>query len=151
VTYLWWALLIFLSFFLQSRISVLGVSPDLTVLLVYYAGIKYGETRGLLSGVLIGALEDGLSSFIIGPNLLGKGMIGFSAAFFVSGGFFRWTPLLGMIAVSFFTVFDNAVVFLSRTMFDKMPAAPSSALFITVMQSVMNALAGIFMRPQHVD
>ncbi len=151
MTYILWAFLIFLSFFLQARISVLGVSPDLTALVVYYAGIKYGETRGLLSGVLIGALEDGLSSFIIGPNLLGKGMVGFFSAFFISGGFFRWTPLLGMIALSFFTVLDNSVVFLSRTLFDKMPAAPSSALFITIMQSVMNALAGIFIRPHNVD
>jgi rod shape-determining protein MreD len=151
VRYLFWILIIFLSFFMQARISVVGIAPDLTVVLAYYAGIKYGQTRGLLSGVLIGTLEDGLSSSIIGPNLVGKGVVGFFSAFFISGGVFRWTPLFGIIALFFFTFIDNAVVFSARTLFDKMPATPSAAFFLTVMQSVLNALAGMLIRPRHVD
>ncbi len=149
--YILWPIAVFLSFFLQGRVSLLGISPDLTVLLVYYAGIRYGETKGLLAGVLIGALEDSLSSSVIGPNLLSKGLIGFSSSFFVSGGVLRWTPVLGLLAVSLLTVADNATVFLARSIFDKMPAAPSAALFVTIMQSVLNAAAGIFIRPRHVD
>jgi rod shape-determining protein MreD len=151
VKYLLWPIAVFLSFFLQGRVSVLGISPDLTVLLVYYAGIRYGETKGLLAGAVIGALEDSLSSSIIGPNLLSKGIIGFSASFFVTGGFLRWTSFLGLLAVALFTVFDNAVVFLAQSIFDKMPAAPSSVLLIAIMQSILNALAGIFIRPKHAE
>jgi rod shape-determining protein MreD len=149
--YLLWPIAVFLSFFLQGRVSVLGISPDLTVLLAYYAGMRYGEARGLLAGAVIGALEDSLSSSIIGPNLLSKGIIGFSSSFFVSGGFLRWTPFLGLLVVAFLTVADNAMVFFARSIFDKVPAATSAVLFISVMQAILNAIAGIFIRPKHAD
>lgn len=149
--YLYWAISIFLSLFLQGKVSILGVSPDLTALLAYYAGIRYGETKGLLLGGFIGALQDSISLSILGPNLLAKGIIGFSASFFISGGFFRWTPLFGIIAISLFTFVDNSIVFLSKSLFDKAPAALSTALFVSVMQSLLNAPAGMFIRPKHVD
>jgi rod shape-determining protein MreD len=149
--YLFLAIAVFLTFFLQGRISVLGISPDLTTLLVFFAGMRYGRTEGLLFGVLTGALEDGLSGSFIGPHMLSKGIIGFSSSFFISGGLLRWTPLLGMVAVALLTVSDNFVVFLTRTIFDRMPATLPTALFVTIMQALLNAPAGIFMSPKHVD
>ena len=149
--YFWWALLIFLAFLLQNSISILAVSPNLTVLVVYFIGIRYGGTRGLLSGVLIGALEDSLSSAMLGPNMLAKGMVGLLSAAFLSGNFLIWTPLLGTVAVALLTFTGNTVVFLSLTLFDKLPSHPATALFTATMQSLMNALAGIFMRPVNAD
>lgn len=149
--YLYWSLIIFLSFFLQGRISVLGISPDLTALLAYYAGIKYRETKGLLLGAVIGALEDSISLSILGPNMLSKGIIGFSSSVFITGGFFRWTPLLGIIFISLLTLIDKSVVFLSRSLFDNMPATFSTALFVSLMQALLNAPAGIFIRPKHAE
>ncbi len=149
--YLFLSVAVFFTLFLQGRISVLGISPDLTVLLIFFAGMRYGETRGLLLGVLTGALEDALSGSFIGPHMLSKGIIGFSSAFFISGGYFRWTPLLGSFAVAILTVSDNFIVFWTRTIFDKMPAAPAEAIFVTVMQALLNTPAGIFMGPRHVD
>jgi hypothetical protein len=32
-----------------------------------------------------------------------------------------------------------------------MPAAPSSVLLIAIMQSILNAVAGIFIRPKHAE
>ena len=149
--YLFWVAAIFLAFLLQGRTSLLGVIPNLTVLLVYYAGIRYGETRGLMAGILIGYLEDSLSYSIIGPNLLSKAVIGFFSAFFITGGLFRWTIMLGIVAVSALTVADNMMVFLLRTIFDKMPLGFSHFLFISVMQALMNGSAGIFLRPKNAD
>lgn len=149
--YLAWAIAVFLALFLQGRLSFFGVKPDLTALLAYYAGIRYGEGRGLLAGGLIGAVEDSVSSVMIGPNLLAKGMIGFLASFFISGGIFRWTPLLGVIAVFMLTFVDNSVVFLLRSIFEGMPAMPTTALYIAAMQSLLSAPAGIFIRPRHAD
>ena len=149
--YFYWLLMIFFSFLLQGHISVLGVSPNLSVLLVYYAGIRHGEIKGMLAGVLIGSLEDIMSLSLLGPNLLSKGIIGFSSAFFVTGGLFRWTPLLGIIAVLLLTFLDNSMTFLTLSLFDKVPAAVSNALFISLMQSLLNAPAGIFIRPEHAD
>ena len=149
--YLTLAALSFLAFFLEGRISLLGISPDLTALLAFGVGIRYGETRGLLAGVVIGAIEDGISGSIIGPNLLGKGIVGFSSSLFVSGRLLRWTPLLGMIVVSLLTFVDGFVVFLARSVFDTVPALPSTAFFVAIMQSLLNAPAGIFVRPKNAD
>ena len=149
--YLFFAIALFFTFFLQGRISVLGISPDLTALLVFFAGMRYGETRGLLLGVLTGALEDGLAGSFIGPHMLSKGIIGFSSSFFVSGGFFRWTPLLGAVAVALLTVSDNFFVLLSRTIFDRMPSSLPEAFFVTIMQALLNTPAGVIMGPKHVD
>ena len=149
--YIWWILLIFFAFLLQSRVSIIGVSPNLTVLIVYLIGIRYGRTKGLFSGVLIGALQDSLSSAMLGPNMLAKGMVGFFSASFISGHFLIWTPVLGVIAAAFLTFADNAVVFLCLSLFDRLPAHFSTALLTSIMQSLMNAPAGIFMRPKNAD
>jgi len=151
VKYLWLVLIIFLAFLLQSSISILAISPDLTVLVVYFIGIRYGGKKGLLSGVLIGALEDSMSSAMLGPHMLAKGMVGLLSASFLSGNFLIWTPLLGTIAVAFLTFTDNTVIFLSLSLFDKPPTHPLTALFTATMQSLMNALTGIFMRPENAD
>lgn len=149
--FLFWIIVVFVCFFLQGKISILEVSPNLTILLVYYIGIKYGEMKGMASGIVIGFLEDSISYSIIGPNLLAKGSIGFLSSFFISGGILRWTPLLGILTISSFTILDNSVVFLSRSIFDRMPADLSWAVFISIMQSLLNAPAGIFIKPTHAD
>jgi len=151
VKYLYWPLLIFLALLLQNSISILAVSPNLTILLIYYIGIRYGRTSGLLSGVFIGALEDSLSSGFLGPNLLAKGLVGYFSASFKSGNFLIWTPLLGIVAVAFLTFTGNAVAFLALSLFDKPPTHSSAALFTSVMQALINAPAGIFMRPDDAD
>ncbi|MBI5633059.1 MAG: rod shape-determining protein MreD [Nitrospirae bacterium] len=151
MNYLFWALAFFAAFLLQTKISVLSVAPDITALLAYYAGIKYGQNKGVILGLLIGAIEDSLSSPILGPNMLGKGLIGFSSSFFISGGVFVWTPLLGMLGVALLTYFDNAVVFLSLSIFDKAPTNPATALFITTMQALLNSAAGMLIKPAHAD
>lgn len=149
--YLFFFVAVFLTFFLQGRISVLGISPDLTVVLIFFAGMRYGETRGLLLGALTGAIEDSLCGSFIGPHMLSKGIIGFSSSFFISGGFFRWTPLLGAVAVALLTVSDNFIVFAARAIFDKTPAALPEALFVTVMQALLNTPVGIFIGPKNAD
>lgn len=146
-----WAVAVFLAFFLQGRISVLNVTPDLTAVLAYYAGMRLGETRGLFAGMLFGGLQDVMAQSIVGPNLLGKGAVGFLASSFLSGGLLRWTPTLGILAIFLFTLADNAVVFLSRSLFDRIPEALFSAGFAAVMQAILNAPLGIFIRPPHVD
>lgn len=146
--YLYWCFALFLALIIQAKLSLLGVSPNLTALLAYFAGIRYGKTQGLFIGALIGAIEDSVSSSILGPHMLSKGIVGYTASFVISGGFFRWTPILGMISLSVLTFTDNAVGFISQTLFDKMPDALSTMFFISIMQSLLNAPAGIFLRPR---
>jgi rod shape-determining protein MreD len=151
VKYFWWPFLIFLAFLIQNSISILAVSPNLTVLVVYYIGIRHGGTKGLLIGALIGAIEDILSSSMIGPNMLAKGIVGLLSASFLSGNFLVWTPFFGTIVVAFLTFTSSTVVFLSLTLFEKLPTHPATALYTSTMQSLINAIAGIFMRPENAD
>ncbi|MEK7683758.1 MAG: hypothetical protein AAB379_02985, partial [Nitrospirota bacterium] len=74
-------LIIFSAFLLESRISIFGAQPDLAAAIAYYFGLKNGETKGLLFGSFIGLIGDSLSGGILGPNILGKGMVGFLSAF----------------------------------------------------------------------
>ncbi|NJD57027.1 MAG: rod shape-determining protein MreD [Nitrospirae bacterium] len=144
-------LAVLIAFVLQTKVSLLSISPNLTVMLAYFAGMKYGETRGMAAGLVIGGIEDSLSSSIIGPNMMGKALAGFFASFFLSGGFFIWTPLLGILGAFLLTLVDNAVVYLTLGMFDRVPTSPSAALFTSVLQSLLNAAAGMFIRPPHAD
>jgi rod shape-determining protein MreD len=151
VKYLWWALFIFLAFLLQGGLSILAVNPNLTVLPVYFFGIRFGRTKGLLSGVLIGALQDSLTSGMLGPHMLAKGIVGFLSASFISGNLLIWTPFLGTVAAALLTFADSTAVFFSLSLFDKLPTHPATALYTTTMQSLINAPAGIFIRPENAD
>lgn len=151
MNYLLWASALFLAFLLQAKISILSVSPNITALFAYYAGIKHGQYRGMLFGLLIGSIEDSLSSPMLGPNMLGKGLVGFLSSFFISGGIFVWTPLLGMIAAAFLTLIDNSAVFLCLSIFDKLPTNLYTTIFVTIMQALINSAAGMFIKPAHAD
>lgn len=142
---------VIIAFVLQAKISVLSITPNLTVMLAYYAGMKYGETRGMIAGLLIGGIEDSLSTSLFGPNMLGKSLAGFFSSFFLSGGFFIWTPLLGIFGAFLLTIVDTSAVYVTLGIFDKFPTNPSTALFSLILQSLLNAGAGMFIRPPHAD
>lgn len=147
MTYFLWAVIILFTFFIKGRISLFGVTPNFTSVLVYYAGIRKGEFGGILLGTLIGSVEDSLSGAFLGPNLLSKGIVGYFSSF-MSGSFFRWTPLLGAIGISVLTLADNVLVLVSRSFFERMPVSIKAAVFIIVIQSLINAPLGIFLRPK---
>lgn len=141
-------LIIFLAFLFESRISIFGAQPDLAAAIAYYFGLKNGETKGMLFGSFIGLIGDSLSGGILGPNILGKGMVGFLSAF-MSGSFFRWTPVLGVIGIFLLTALNGIIVFLSKTIFEHMPTSIPSAISIIFTAAIINSLFGIFMRPQN--
>ncbi|NCO83818.1 MAG: rod shape-determining protein MreD [Nitrospirae bacterium CG_4_10_14_3_um_filter_44_29] len=145
-------LIIFSAFLLESRISIFGAQPDLAAAIAYYFGLKNGEAKGLLFGSFVGLIGDSLSGGILGPNILGKGLVGFLSASMsstTSRGFFRWTPVLGVIGISLLTAVNGIIVFLSKTIFERMPASIPSAISIILTAALINSLFGIFMRPQN--
>lgn len=139
-----------LALLLQTKVSIFGAAPALTVLLACYAGITGGTTKGMAAGSILGIIEDGISGGMIGPNLLGKGMAGFFSSY-ISGGVFRWTPLLGMLALFIFTVMDGFAVFLSRGIYETLPSSPGRMVLTLATQATLNAFAGIFMKPKGTD
>lgn len=148
--YVFWALVVTSVFILQGSISLFDITPNLTAALAFYAGIKKREIKGMFLGSLIGILEDSLSGPFLGPNLLGKGLVGYLSSFIYSR-FFVWTPLLGIISISVLTLTDGLVVFMSRSMFDKTPVTGGSAALIIIFQSLLNAPLGIFLRPDEYE
>ena len=145
--YLLWAAILLFAFVLQGSISFFDISPNLTVILVCYAGIKKREVNGMLIGSVIGIIEDSLSGAFLGPHLLSKGLIGYLSSLTYSR-FFIWTPLLGIITVSVLTFIDGLIIFASRSIFDRMPAGFLVALFMIVIQSLLNAPFGFILRPK---
>lgn len=150
MTYILWIGITLFIFFIEQRISVFHVSPNFITVLVYYAGITKGGLGGLFLGSIIGFIDDSLSGNLLGPNLLSKGMVGYFASF-MSGSFFRWTPLLGAIGIGVLTIIDNTIVFITRSFFDQMPTTIKSAAFIIFIQSVINIPLGLFIRPKNIQ
>ena len=118
--YLLWIVIVFLTIIIQASISIFDITLNLTVVLAFYAGIKYGDIKGMFIGAFIGMIEDSLSGTILGPNLLSKGLVGYTSSFLYSR-FFMWTPLLGVISISLFTFADSFMVFILRSIFTRMP------------------------------
>ncbi len=148
--YVIWAIIILLAFLVQGSVSFMHIKLNLTALLVCYMGLKKGETPGMFFGAFIGLIEDSLSGVLLGPNILSKGLIGYLSSSLYSR-LFIWTPLLGVINIFSLTFLDSSLVFMLRSAFDKIPVNLGSALLIIVIQSVVNAPIGIFLKPKDVS
>jgi rod shape-determining protein MreD len=145
--YFFWAAILLFALILQGSISFFDISPNLTVILACYAGIRKREVKGMLIGSVIGMIEDSLSGAFLGPHLLSKGLIGYLSSLTYSR-FFIWTPLLGVITMSVLTFIDGLIIFASRSVFDRMPAGFLVALLIILIQSLLNAPFGLILKPK---
>ncbi len=143
-------IVIVLAFVMQMKIRIFGVSPDLTAVVAYYFGLRGGAMKGILGGSLVGIVEDSVEGVILGPNLLGKGMIGFFSSF-LSGSLFRWTPLLGILSLFALTVLGGALVVFSRSIFEAVPSSPARLVFVLLGQGAINMFLGVLVRPRNVD
>jgi rod shape-determining protein MreD len=130
---------------MQGTISLFDITPNFTVILACYAGIREGENKGLLLGSLIGMVEDSLSGSLFGPHLLSKGLAGYLSAVLYSK-IFVWTPVLGVLTAIVFTIADSFAVYAARSVFGTMPSGFGAAAFIIALQSLFNAPLGIFLR-----
>lgn len=140
-------IIVFIVFILESRMSVFGVQPNFSAALAYYFGLRYGANKGLFWGAAIGIIGDSLAKNMIGPNLLGKAAVGFSAAF-TSGTVFRWTPFTGMIYMFLLSALDGIITSSSLAIFSNMPVSVSNAVLTILVSSVLNSFLGIFMKPK---
>lgn len=145
-----WAIIIISTFILQRRLSLFDVSPNLTLILVYYAGLSRGYSTGIVLGSTIGSIEDSLSGTFLGPCFLSKGLIGYLSSF-MSGSFFKWTPVFGAIGIASMTILDSLVVLLSRSFFDRVATTTEAAFLIILIQTLFNTPLGILIKPGNTD
>jgi len=148
--YVLWAAIILLTVLIQGSVSLIHIKLNLTVILVCYIGMKRGEVPGMFFGAFIGLIEDIISGILIGPNILSKGLIGYLSSSLYKK-LFIWTPLIGAINIFSLTFLDSSIVFILRSIFDKIPVDIGTALFIIIVQSLVNAPLGIFIRPKDMS
>jgi len=155
-----WILFTVVVFLLQTQCSFLRNFSNLTVILVYYFGLKSyqrnsdrdysgskSEFESVAFGVIIGLMEDVISGSVIGPGLLSKGLLGLMTPVVFTDMIFKWTPLWGIAIVVIFTLFDGIVVAGSRIMFTGIHVTGALLLQAMCVQSLMNIPFGIILRP----
>lgn len=143
-------ILLIAAFVAEARISILGAGLNLTVLFVYWTGLRYGPTRGTLAGALVGAIADSVAGGMLGPMMLSKATAGFLASFF-RGGLFMWSPVLGVIAVFLLTGLDGFVSFALNAIYQQPAGAFGEAARQIFLQSALNIWAGLLLRPEDED
>ena len=62
---------------LLHSFTILGVRPDIVLILTIFISANLGEDRGAISGFTLGLIQDCLSSNLLGANAFSKGVIGF--------------------------------------------------------------------------
>lgn len=60
-----------------EKISLQDVLPDLTLLLVVYFALQYGEERAMFTGVIAGIIEDVTSNARLGHTVLALVVVGY--------------------------------------------------------------------------
>ena len=144
--YVLWVALILLTVLVQGSVSFFHIKLNLTVILVCYIGMKRGEIPGMFFGALIGLIEDILSGVLLGPNIHKEGLDQK-----IVEKLNIWTPLIGAINIFSLTFLDRSIVFILRSIFDKIPVDIGTALFIIMVQSLVNAPLGIFIKPKDMS
>jgi rod shape-determining protein MreD len=142
------AFLTILCFVLEAKLDIFGIRPGLTLLPVYYVGLRKGPAKGALFGVLIGAIADSLAGNPLGPNMLAKGTAGIMATV-LTGGFLRWTPIAGVIGLFAITWADGIISYTSLSVFAEAPTSISLAIVTLFVQASVNAVAGYFIKPAY--
>lgn len=159
-----WGALTFLTFMIQTQLP-LARSLDLSLVLIYLYCLRtitrqsavrpveghtagMAELKGAAFGALIGLIEDSLSGQIIGPGVVSKGMAGLVIAILFSDVLFRWTPLLGCLALFCLTLMDGMTVMGIRLLLDSMTIDSAGAIQAVFIQAVVNSPLGVIMRPR---
>jgi len=155
-----WIFLAVLVFLLQTQCHFIKDFFNLTVILVYYFGLKsyrrnagrdYSGNRAGFESVAFGAVsgltEDVISGSIIGPGFLSKGLLGFMSPVVFTDLVFKWTNLWGAIIIIIFTAFDGVAIIGSRIFFTGIHITGDTFFHIICIQSLMSIPFGILLRP----
>lgn len=140
-----WLLVLIAIFIVQMNVSMFGVFLNLTVLVPFYVGVRSTPEKGLLAGLGVGFLQDGLGLGIIGPNMLSKGLVGLLSPL-MAGKFFIWTRVFGMVTMFTMTFIDGWMVYASKSVFQSLSTDLDVVFRDVLIQSVLNAPLGYFVK-----
>jgi rod shape-determining protein MreD len=135
-----------------ERMAVLGIRPDLVVLIIVLLGLRRGPVAATLLGFLLGFLQDLLEPSTLGMNMLAKSCTGYAvgklSGNLLVGGLFLHASLVGialllhdLIYLLVYTRLDPARFF-GMFAAQSLPAALYTALCAFVVLALASALAG---------
>lgn len=108
-----WIALFILMFVLQTTLipslAIVGVKPDLIVLILFMLAIKVGVLPAIYVGFLVGLAQDLYSPAILGQSALAKTFAGFFAGLF-NEKVMRLDPVV-LVIILVLTFFVNDIVF----------------------------------------
>lgn len=106
-----WVALFISAFILQSTLvpslSIMGIKPDLLVLVLFMMAIKTGIMPAIYVGFVIGLAQDIYSPSILGQCALAKTIAGFFASLF-NEKIMRLDPVF-LVVILIFTFFINDI------------------------------------------
>jgi len=143
-----WIIILLTIIFFESMIALPYLKLNLTLVPVYYIGVREGAFQGCLSGIFTGFLEDAISGDFIGPSILSKGFIGIISSY-LSDRFFIWKPMLGIISIFLLSMIEETIVYFSLTIFSKGPTSFQEFLMMSFIRSIINIPAGRFIKPKN--
>lgn len=159
-----WFLLAAAAFLAQTQFSFSFGRLNITVILVYYYGLKtlgeinsreffgtHAEIRSAVFGGLVGLAEDIISGTLAGPSFLSKGLIGFFTPLLFMDVIFRWTPLWAAMVIALFTVMDGIVVIGARMIFGEVNVNMPHAVREVIFQALVNIPLSMILKPGKHD
>ncbi len=122
----------------DTHINIAGFKPNLAFILVYYIAVSKEPAKALPLVAIIGLILDSISSKIIGPNILSKGLVVISTSF-IKSGVLIWTPMFSSLLGFVLTVIDGFVVYSSLVVFSTIPSELRYALYVILIQAIINS------------
>jgi rod shape-determining protein MreD len=133
--------IILLQTTLLNFITIVGIKPDLALIVVYFVGLFGDEIRGVVTGLTLGYFMDLLSGGVWGIHLVTKSILGFLAG------------LLGRTLVNVKAVFTGMIIslcsavqgliFLLVSYFIMTPENPWTLLSHTILlQAIYDGVVG---------
>ncbi|HEX9639795.1 MAG TPA: rod shape-determining protein MreD [Candidatus Krumholzibacteria bacterium] len=134
------------------RIAILGIQPDVTVLLLVLLAMRRGPVTGTLVGFGLGLLQDLLVPERLGMNMLAKSVTGYALGR-LGGGLFVGGPGLQVALMGFSVLLHDLIFLLALTgldlpqvfrvfFLDSVPTAIYTAFLGGVILVVAMALGG---------
>jgi rod shape-determining protein MreD len=106
----WFLLCVILQSALVPHVAILGVKPDLLILVLFYLSVKAGMMPGIYAGFFLGLGQDLFAAELLGQNALAKTFTGFVCGIF-NERVMRLDPIMrGLLLFVAFVINDIIVM-----------------------------------------
>ena len=122
-----------------NRLSILGIKPDLLLILVIFFGLYKGPLSGACYGFLAGILLDLFSPAPLGTNAFSKTVLGFLAGAVAPLLYFE-APLIQGLLLFIGMFLEGMILFILLSSFQLVPSFSYSFLYIILPAALYTSL-----------